>query len=275
MAEPGPFHPSAKRNKVIKMTVKENASGMVLIPKHLDIVITHRCNARCIMCLNWTFPDEPEMPTDVVAGMVRDACRLGISSICITGGEPFVRHDIVEIVAAAQEFGSVDFTIATNGNLVTPCLLSELKRAGLRNLNLPIDSIDPDENDAVRGMTGSLAKVMDVLDLARKMGFHTTSTTMVSKMNFRKLSQILRLAQGLGVCFVNFQPFDPFMVDYEKEKTGRLWISGEQDLKVLKSEVQEVISYCRKNKIRTNSADYLLAIPDCFANGVKNAACRN
>ncbi len=114
---------------------------------YLRVSLTDRCNFRCVYCVppkGMPFMQTCEV---LVAGEIVRAIRIfaemGIRRVRLTGGEPLLRKDILEIVCAIKKMGLIkDLSITTNGSLLEP-LLTPLKEAGLDRLNISLDSLDP------------------------------------------------------------------------------------------------------------------------------------
>lgn len=110
---------------------------------YLRVSVTEACNFRCIYCAPNGHTDPAASPLSVgeIARVVRAAVALGVTKIRLTGGEPLVRRDIVEIVRAVAAIDGVqDLALTTNGFLLAR-LARELAGAGLRRVNLSLDTL--------------------------------------------------------------------------------------------------------------------------------------
>ena len=116
---------------------------------YLRISVTDKCNLRCRYCMpedGVCKKDHADMLTeDEIITAVEAAAALGITKIRITGGEPLVKKNIVSICrrAAAVE-GIKEVCLTTNG-LLLPQLAKPLKEAGVKRLNLSLDTLDPEK----------------------------------------------------------------------------------------------------------------------------------
>src|SRR6516165_7676127 len=116
------------------------------IHNNLRISVTDRCNLRCTYCMpeEVTFLDRAELLTfEEITQFVRVAAPLGIDKIRLTGGEPLMRRDIsllVKMLAAIE--GIRDIGLTTNGILLADHA-QELYDAGLRRINISMDTLDP------------------------------------------------------------------------------------------------------------------------------------
>jgi cyclic pyranopterin phosphate synthase len=103
--------------------------------------------------------------------------HLGLDKIRITGGEPLVRGDIVEVVRQLATIGTADLAMTTNGQYLSP-LAGPLKDAGLRRINVSLDSLDPGIFRSLT-RTGSLDKTLAGIETALRAGFRSVKVNAV------------------------------------------------------------------------------------------------
>ena len=114
---------------------------------YLRISVTDRCNLRCAYCLpesgvKW-MPEDVLLSADEIVRVAQAAARMGIFKIRLTGGEPLVRPDVLEIVQRIKEIpGVTDLSLTTNGMLLEK-LSKPLFEAGLDRVNISLDTLDP------------------------------------------------------------------------------------------------------------------------------------
>jgi cyclic pyranopterin phosphate synthase len=142
--------------------------------KDLRISVTDRCNFRCTYCMpldEYEWIDKKEILTfEEIARLARLFVRLGVDKIRLTGGEPLVRRNIERLVAELSQLdGLKDLCLTTNGSLLAE-RATALKSAGLRRLNVSIDTLDAEK---FKRMTkrGDLSKVLEGLFAAKNHGF--------------------------------------------------------------------------------------------------------
>jgi GTP 3',8-cyclase len=110
----------------------------------LRISITNRCNVKCFYCHHdGMVPRAYEMTAEEMERIVRVAKELGIEKIRLSGGEPLVRNDIIEIVRRIASVGFRDISITTNGVLLGK-LAEDLFKAGLNRVNVSFDTLNPE-----------------------------------------------------------------------------------------------------------------------------------
>lgn len=138
----------------------------------LRLSITDRCNLRCAYCM----PEEPEwfpraaiLTYEEVLRVAGIAIGLGVRKLRVTGGEPLVRRDVASLIARLSALpGLLDLSLTTNGVLLAPSA-SELAAAGLRRLNVSLDTLDRARFARITGRD-RLPEVLAGLEAARAAG---------------------------------------------------------------------------------------------------------
>src|SRR5579872_4389465 len=142
---------------------------------NLRISVTDRCNIRCFYCMPETgvqFVDRSEiLDFEEIERFVRIAVSLGITKLRVTGGEPLVRRDLPVLIRRLASIPGIrDLALTTNGVLL-PELARPLYEAGLRRLNVHIDTLDRARFLQIT-RRDDLPKVMEGLATAKKLGFN-------------------------------------------------------------------------------------------------------
>lgn len=119
--------------------------GFGRVIDYLRISITDRCNLRCVYCMPLSHPDLAERDDVLTAGeigrLVEEAAALGFRKIRLTGGEPTLRPDIVELVRRIASVPGIEDVALTTNAIRMPELAQPLKDAGLRRVNVHVDSL--------------------------------------------------------------------------------------------------------------------------------------
>lgn len=139
---------------------------------YVRLSVTDRCDFRCVYCMaeDMTFlPRQQVLTLEEIARLARTFHGLGTEKIRLTGGEPLVRKDILELVKEIGQLGLNDFAMTTNGSQLGK-MAEPLRKAGLQRLNISIDSLDADRFHQIT-RTGQLSRVMEGIDAARDAGF--------------------------------------------------------------------------------------------------------
>jgi cyclic pyranopterin phosphate synthase len=140
---------------------------------YLRVSVTDKCNLRCVYCmpeggLPWLRREEI-LTYEEIAAIVRAAASVGVRAVRLTGGEPLVRRGLSRLVAAiATTAGIEDVALSTNG-LLLEAQLGELVAAGLRRVNVSLDTLRADRFEAIARRPG-LQAVLDGIDAAIRAG---------------------------------------------------------------------------------------------------------
>ncbi|MDH5815417.1 MAG: GTP 3',8-cyclase MoaA [Candidatus Nezhaarchaeota archaeon] len=123
------------------------------------ITVTHRCNYKCFYCHMEGEEGGGELTVDDIMRLVKVGRRLGIDKVKLTGGEPLVRHDIVDIVRAINDVKVTDLAMTTNGSLLKD-LIAKLVESGLRRINVSLPSLRSEVFERITGVR-MLERVID------------------------------------------------------------------------------------------------------------------
>src|SRR3954465_2342210 len=152
--------------------------------KVLRISVTDRCNFRCVYCMPadgvaW-LPKDDILSFEEIADVVRAAIEVhGIRRFKLTGGEPTVRHGLVDLVRMLAGIDGVDDLSLTTNGFALEDLALPLKEAGLDRVTVSMDSLDPAKFKRITP-TGDLAAVMRGLDRAEDVGFTSLKVNCVA-----------------------------------------------------------------------------------------------
>jgi GTP 3',8-cyclase len=181
---------------------------------NMRISVTDRCNIRCFYCMPEDNPDyvprSDILTYEEIVRIVTIAAGLGIKKIRLTGGEPLVRKDLDRLVRdLAAVPGITDLALTTNGILLAE-QAEALHRAGLRRLNVHLDTLD---RDRFRQMTrrDGLERVLTGLDVARAAGFPIKLNAVAVKgLTEPDVAPLARFGreQGYMVRFIEYMPLD-------------------------------------------------------------------
>jgi cyclic pyranopterin phosphate synthase len=197
---------------------------------YLRISVTDRCNLKCIYCHP---PHKIEHLSrsnicsyEELAFVARAASELGIEKIRVTGGEPFSRADLPEFMESLHEIEQIrEITLTTNGTMLLPHI-KKLKEAGVRRINVSLDTLSRPLYSRITGSDG-LAAVLDGIDKALDEGFHVKVNMVVLKgINETEIPSFIRYfsKNDVEVRFIEFMPLcgpawkDEYFFPYEKIK---------------------------------------------------------
>ena len=149
---------------------------------NLRVAITRRCNLYCQYC-HLEGEEKPtenfvaEMTVDEIVRIVRIAVGLGISKVKLTGGEPLMRKDIVEIIKGiAAISGLTDLSMTTNGTMLAS-LAKELHANGLKRVNISLPTLNGEVYNKLTG--GRLGDVLEGVEAAVEVGLYPVKLDML------------------------------------------------------------------------------------------------
>jgi cyclic pyranopterin phosphate synthase len=180
---------------------------------YLRISVTDRCNLRCIYCMGADgvkqIPPREILSYEEILQVVKAGAALGIRRIRLTGGEPLVRKDLLYLVREiARVPGIEDLAMTTNGILL-PRGAAELKQAGLRRVNISLDSLDAAVYSRItRG--GDLEQVLAGIEAALAAGLAPVkiNTVLMKGLNHAEVPAFLNLVleKPVHVRFIEYMP---------------------------------------------------------------------
>ena len=166
--------------------------------------LTYRCNLACEHCYldaggkplvdDAAFADRSELTTDQCFKVIDDISAFAPEAVTIlTGGEPLLRRDILEIVRRASASG-LFVVVGTNGVKITATLAALLRKEGVRGLSLSLDALDPERHDRFRRVTGAWRNTVEGARILKGAGLPFIVQTTVGSHNVNELAAIAEFA---------------------------------------------------------------------------------
>jgi cyclic pyranopterin phosphate synthase len=210
---------------------------------YLRISVTDRCNLRCIYCMpaeGINLLSHSDILTyEEITTIVRLAAELGINKLRLTGGEPLVRARLPELVAMLAKIDAIDdISLTTNGILLRN-YVAELKQAGLKRVNVSLDSLNQDKFERITCHRG-LNDVLQGIEAAKSYGLNPVKINMVVMrginddeiVDFAKLT----ITEGWNVRFIELMPF---VTDNPPEGHSTGWKANSQSQFMPADEIKE------------------------------------
>jgi MoaA/NifB/PqqE/SkfB family radical SAM enzyme len=190
-----------------------------IVPPPLRVVldVTDSCNLRCPTCSKWrSCALQPEL------GLEQWQLALGklagqplLREVVVSGGEPFTRGDILEILAAAkgQQF---KVTVISNGWMLREALLEQLEAIGVDMLTVSLNSLSAQVHDGTRGAQGSHGRIMSLVKAwqARPRRISLSLATVVMELYVHELTQLAEFAWQNHLAGIAFQVLAPPQAHY-------------------------------------------------------------
>ncbi|NTU89499.1 MAG: 12,18-didecarboxysiroheme deacetylase [Actinobacteria bacterium] len=165
---------------------------------------TQTCNLKCVHCYAGSEAKnyENELSTDEAKVMIDDLAAFGAPVLLFSGGEPCMRHDLIELMQYAKDKG-MRVVISTNGTLITPELAARFAEVGLSYVGVSLDG-DQETHDHFRGVEGSFDRAIQGIRNARAAGLKVGLRMTINKRNWQDINAIFDIMEQEGInraCF--------------------------------------------------------------------------
>jgi MoaA/NifB/PqqE/SkfB family radical SAM enzyme len=236
-------------------------------PVLVHFEVTLRCNARCSFCDYWK--TDPSAKAQELKSFADAARFFNPMLVTFTGGEPTLRRDLEELVAAVSAAIRVKYvTVITHGAMLTPERAKSLWDAGIHQFNISLDYLDG-RHDVARGIPGLTDRIFAALPRMREQGIDNVRfNTVIKDDNIGQILPIVRRAAELG--------FGVNLSVYTDSKNGnRAHLLRDEQLAEVDALVAELLAYKRRRRgVITNSDYYLEQIPR-YVRGEMTEPCRS
>ncbi|GAB1472388.1 heme b synthase [Chloroflexota bacterium] len=180
-------------------------------PLYVKFKVFYGCNLKCEMCNHWRETREAPLNAERLKEIIVELAEMGTKKIHISGGEPMLRPHIPEFVDLSSSL-DIKVTMTTNGTLITKEKARQLVEAGLRGVNISIDSPIRKVHEKIRGVEGAFKTTTKAVKLFRRYKHKGKLTirinTVVSRTNYETLATLPDLAHQLGADGINLIPVD-------------------------------------------------------------------
>lgn len=192
-------HLPAINSEAFYRFVSEHLLAKTEGPTHAQIGVTNACPQNCVYCYNKSRIGEI-MDKQTIKRVIRDLKDMGVIWLGLTGGEPLLNKDILEIIEAASDSCAVK--LFTSGYNLTRKLASDLKTAGLFYVSVSLDHWQEEKHDAIRGYKGSFETALRAIDIFNEIGgIHVGVSTVLSRdmMEAGQLDELVQFLIESGV----------------------------------------------------------------------------
>lgn len=197
-----------------------NSRENVLIDKfgrqisYVRLSVTDRCNLRCVYCMPREkmrfLPRDELLSFEEIVRLMRILASLGIRKVRITGGEPFVRKDIIKLIEFISEIEGIERIHITTNGILTSKFIPQLKKLGIRGINLSLDTLDSRKfyeltrRDNFKAVMDSFHKILEY-EIPLKI-----NTVLLDGINTDEIIPLSLLARDypVDVRFIEEMPFN-------------------------------------------------------------------
>lgn len=166
--------------------------------RSIELAINYDCQAKCHKCYakNMIRKDDNYLSLDEYKDLYNQARALGFIHVNITGGEPFLRKDLFEIIRIFSRDNDIMVSLVTNAVLIeSEDIIKELKRAGLHTIQISLDSSIPDVHNRLRGVENLYDRVMYAARTCKENDIRVCFSTVLSPESDSNYEQIYKLCE--------------------------------------------------------------------------------
>lgn len=203
-------------SKAYSRFVREHVLSTSIGPSHAQIGITNACPQDCEYCYNKDRTGKV-MDKETIIRTIRDLKELGVFWLGLTGGEPLLNKNIVEIVGSAGEECAVK--LFTTGCTLTRQRAAELRNAGLFSVSVSLDHWKEEKHDQVRRTIGAFRTALEAIEIFRSIqGLHVGVSAVLSKDMLRPeiVEEYLGFLSGLGIHEAWLSEAKPSVAAYQR-----------------------------------------------------------
>lgn len=179
---------------------------------YVRISVTDRCDFRCVYCMaeDMTFVPRAQLLTlEEIASIGRAFTELGVDKIRITGGEPLIRRNVIKLFNDLGRLSGLRELVMTTNASQLDKMAPQLKAAGVKRINISLDSLDPDKFRRIT-RNGDLEKVMAGINAALAAGFERIkiNAVILRNRNHDEVTDLVQFAidKGIDISFIEEMP---------------------------------------------------------------------
>lgn len=161
-------------------------------PLEIGIFVTGRCNFNCIHCSSSYIRHTKDIPLMVIKKIVDEIARKKSFTVNVTGGEPFLREDMIDILKYIES-KNLNIHINTNGSLLTKKIAKELSNINITHIDVTVHAISPNVfKNFCRTSTRNLQNVLKGLKYAKKYSLPVAITCTLTKINWKDYLKVIK-----------------------------------------------------------------------------------
>lgn len=228
---------------ILKERMKNANLNKLSGPFSVAFTVTNKCNYRCRHCYNNSGQDfYEELTDDELLVLARQISEVKPMNVCICGGEPLVRGDVIYDVIKELSTKCGIVNIVTNGYLITESVLDKLKFSGINTIQVSLDGNNVFLHENMRLVPGAFDKAIKAIHMAAKNDFKVAVSFCPNKLNIYKIEETCKLVKELGANDFRIMPLilmgrGKNMINMKPTADEYLWL--QQSINGLKEKYQD------------------------------------
>ncbi len=254
------------RKSILKAILTKDA------PFYIQFYVSKFCHLKCKMCnIVEANADVAPFETDKIEKIAENLVRIGAGVVLLTGGEPFLRPDIDQIVRVFKQ-KKLDIRLQTAGLRKKKDIISRCVEHGVRDINISIDSLDEDLSDYINGVKGSWRDAMETIAYVSRVFRSDDSVCalgcVLSPYNIDEIEAVLDFATKIG-WWLSLVPVHITQPDRPLHFRGydEYFLFQPDDISRLKSLLERLKKKKRNGSMLFDSDDYLDSIAEFASTG--------
>jgi MoaA/NifB/PqqE/SkfB family radical SAM enzyme len=223
----------------------------------ISIELSTYCNLACRMCSVWKRRKHGAKYEKVIS-LLDEARTLGATCFGPCGAEPFIREDLIDIMAYAESIGYQEINVVSNGLLLNDRQRMD-KLEKLRNLILTISIDGPrDVHDELRGK-GVYKEAVEVLRELRRRGITCGVSSVIMRQTLDRLNEIVDLAAEMGICTISMQPYSREFAGADNDHSVFEFRVGEEEM--IMKKLENLMRYAKSKRVSIYTANMMEWVP--------------
>lgn len=168
------------------------------VPLQADVAVTGRCHCDCIHCFRGQCNNQ-DLQLNIIKTFIEDLYDLGGATLGITGGEPMLRKDILEIIKLIPE--GMEGILYTTGHGITDSFIEKINKTNLTKIIISLDHYREDKVALIRNYRSAFKEATEALQLLSKYNIYTAVTLMITEdfLNENEIIKYIEFVNNLGV----------------------------------------------------------------------------
>ena len=181
------------KDKKRRILPKQSHGEHTLI--NLFIECTDACNLKCAHCYLGDINQSTELPLEKIKSVLDQFSDIGGEYLTLSGGEPFLRKDIFDIIEYASS-RPLFVGVFSNGVLITDEIAKKLSQYNIKEIQISLDGAKPETHDAYRGIKGAYKASIKGIEALRREGIKVDIATIVNRLNMNELNEIIDMCKA-------------------------------------------------------------------------------